>query len=68
MRVPSRDDPNVKVLIFAAIELTMMAKMCDYRTAQKLLAKILKHYYDVEIFDDDDTTNPVAEEKSFLHC
>ena len=51
------------VLVFAAIDLVMMAKKCGYKTAQKIVWQIFKDYYNIDL---DDLENLVNEEANLL--
>lgn len=48
------------VLVFAAIDLVMMAKKCGYKTAQKIVWQIFKDYYNIDLDEVDKLVNEEA--------
>jgi len=48
-RVPMRNGGEGTVFVMSAIDLVMMARGCDYNTAQSIILRIFKDYYKVDL-------------------
>ena len=48
-RVSSKQDRDFLVLVFAAIDLVMLAKKCSYAAAQQMCYRIFKDYFHIEL-------------------
>ena len=48
-RVPRGGDGGDTVLVFSAIDLVMAAKGCEYKTARRMVWRLFKEYYGIDL-------------------
>lgn len=65
MRTPKKTGEGT-VFVMSAIDLVMVARGCDYKTAQYIIFRIFKDYYNVDLEAENPVGNQVNEETSCL--
>lgn len=67
MRTPSRNGGEGSVFVMSAIDLVMVARGCDYATAQSIVFRIFKDYYKVDLDAEDRVENHVENQAGCLN-
>jgi hypothetical protein len=67
-RAPKKNGEDGTVFVISAIDLVMVARGCDYKTAQQIIFRIFRDYYKVDLeAEADHVNNHVEVETACLH-
>jgi hypothetical protein len=68
-RALKKNGEDGTVFVISAIDLVMVARGCDYKTAWSIIYRIFKDYYKVDLeAEADHVNNHVAVDASCIHC
>jgi hypothetical protein len=68
-RAPKKNGEDGTVFVISAIDLVMVARGCDYETSKKIIFRIFKDYYKMDLeAEADHVNNHVAVGTACPHC